>query len=99
MKGERSKSMSSENDNAKGGSKEMKAEGREDRNGKKAEGREDRSNMKAEGREDRNGMKAEGREDRNGMKPKAATARRARRSDRPAPVRSFRPNSAPRSPA
>ena len=28
----------------------MKAEGREDRNGKKAEGREDHSNMKAEGR-------------------------------------------------
>lgn len=66
-KGERSKSMSSENDNAKGGNKEMKAEGREDRNGTKAEGREDRSKMKAEGREDRNGMKAEGREDRNGM--------------------------------
>ena len=61
MKGERSKSMSSENDNAKGGNKEMKAEGREDRNGKKAEGREDRNNMKAEGREDRNNMKAEGR--------------------------------------
>jgi hypothetical protein len=50
LKGERSKSMSSENDNAKGGNKEMKAEGREDRNGKKAEGREDRTNMKAEGR-------------------------------------------------
>ena len=60
--------MSSENDNAKGGNKEMKAEGREDRNGKKAEGREDRSNMKAEGREDRNDKKAEGREDRNNMK-------------------------------
>jgi hypothetical protein len=68
MKGERSKSMSSESDNAKGGNKEMKAEGREDRNGTKAEGREDRKGMKAEGREDRNGMKAEGREDRNGMK-------------------------------
>ena len=68
MKGERSKSMSSENDNAKGGNKEMKAEGREDRSGKKAEGREDRNNMKAEGREDRNGKKAEGREDRNNMK-------------------------------
>jgi hypothetical protein len=38
LKGEKSKSMSSENDNAKGG-KEMKAEGREDRNGMKAEGR------------------------------------------------------------
>lgn len=36
MKGEKSKSMSSENDNAKGGSKDMKAEGREDRNGMKA---------------------------------------------------------------
>ncbi|HEX5233645.1 MAG TPA: DUF1236 domain-containing protein [Bradyrhizobium sp.] len=69
-KGERSKTMSSENDKAKGG-KEMKAEGREDRSGKKAEGREDRSKMKAEGREgreDRNNMKAEGREDRGNMK-------------------------------
>ncbi|MEO6783407.1 MAG: DUF1236 domain-containing protein, partial [Bradyrhizobium sp.] len=65
-KGERSKTMSSENDNAKGGNKEMKAEGREDRNGKKAEGREDRNNMKAEGREDRNGMK----EGRNGTESK-----------------------------
>ena len=43
---QKSKSMSSDNDSAK----DMKAEGREDRNG----------NMKAEGREDRNGnMKAE----------------------------------------
>jgi hypothetical protein len=33
MKGERSKGMSSENDNAKGGGKDMKAEGREGRNG------------------------------------------------------------------
>jgi hypothetical protein len=48
MKGEKSKSMSSENDNAKGG-KDMKAEGREDHNGMKAEGREGRSgNMNAE---------------------------------------------------
>ena len=48
MKGEKSKSMSSENDNAKGG-KDMKAEGREDRNGMKAEGREGRGgNMNAE---------------------------------------------------
>jgi Protein of unknown function (DUF1236) len=60
-----SKSMSSDNerakDNLKGGSKEMKAEGREDRNGMKAEGREERNgNMKAEGREDRKGnMNAE----------------------------------------
>ena len=67
MPGQKSKSMSSDNDNAKGASKDMKAEGREDRNGNmKAEGREDRTgNMKAEGREDRTGnMKAEGREDR-----------------------------------
>jgi hypothetical protein len=50
MPGQKSKSMSSENDNSKGGSKDMKAEGREDRNGSmKAEGREDRSgSMKAE---------------------------------------------------
>jgi hypothetical protein len=69
MPGQKSKSMSSDNDNAKGASKDMKAEGREDRSGNmKAEGREDRNgNMKAEGREDRNGnMKAEGREDRTG---------------------------------
>jgi hypothetical protein len=65
LQGQKSKSMSSDNerakDNLKGGSKEMKAEGREDHNGMKAEGREERSgNMKAEGREDRNGkMNAE----------------------------------------
>jgi hypothetical protein len=47
---QKSKSMSSDNDSAKSGAKDMKAEGREDRNG----------SMKAEGREDRNGnMKAE----------------------------------------
>jgi hypothetical protein len=47
---QKSKSMSSDNDSAKGGAKDMKAEGSEDRNG----------SMKAEGREDRNGnMKAE----------------------------------------
>jgi hypothetical protein len=58
---QKSKGMSSEN-NAKGGAKDMKAEGREDRSGNmKAEGREDSGKMKAEGREDRNGsMKAEG---------------------------------------
>jgi len=63
--GQKSKSMSSDNerakDNLKGGSKEMKAEGREERGGMKAEGREERNgNMKAEGREDRKGnMNAE----------------------------------------
>ncbi|MGA7996235.1 MAG: DUF1236 domain-containing protein [Bradyrhizobium sp.] len=64
---QKSKGMSSEN-NAKGGAKDMKAEGREDRgNNMKAEGREDRNgNMKAEGREDSSKMKAEGREERNG---------------------------------
>ena len=63
---QKSKSMSSEN-NAKGGAKDMKAEGREDRGNMKAEGREERNgNMKAEGREDSSKMKAEGREDRNG---------------------------------
>lgn len=61
LQGQKSKSMSSENDRAKGGSKELKAESREDRNGMKAEGREERSgSMKAEGREGRNGnMNAE----------------------------------------
>ena len=54
LQGQKSKSMSSDNDRTKGG-KDMKAEGREDRG----------KDMKAEGREDRNGMKAEGREDRN----------------------------------
>jgi len=62
MQGQKSKSMSSDNDRAKG-AKDMKAEGREEGNGSmKAEGREDRNGMKAEGREDRNGsVKAEGR--------------------------------------
>jgi hypothetical protein len=67
--GQKSKGMSSENDHAKGGSKDMKAEGREGRdNNMKAEGREGRdNNMKAEGREGRDGnMKAEGREGRDG---------------------------------
>jgi hypothetical protein len=60
MKGEKSKSTQTEErskstQNEKGAaSKDLKAEGREDRTG----------NMKAEGREDRNGMKAEGREGR-----------------------------------
>jgi hypothetical protein len=71
MKGEKAKSTQTEErskstQNEKGaGSKDMKAEGREDRTGNmKAEGREERGNMKAEGREDRSGMKAEGREGR-----------------------------------
>jgi hypothetical protein len=73
--------MSSDNDRAKGANKDMKAEGRQDRNNMKAEGREDRGgnknaegrnegrndNMKAEGREDRDrNRNAEGREDRKG---------------------------------
>jgi hypothetical protein len=54
IKGEKSKSMSSENDNAKG-TKDMKAEGREGRSGDmKAQGREDRMNAEQKGgREDR----------------------------------------------
>ena len=80
LQGQKSKNMSSDNDRTKGG-KEMKAEGREDRNATKAEGREDRSKgMKAEGREDRNGMKAEGREDRNGMKAEGREDRNETRS-------------------
>ena len=60
MKGEKAKSTQTEErskstQNEKGAaSKDMKAEGREDRTG----------NMKAEGRDDRSGMKAEGREGR-----------------------------------
>jgi hypothetical protein len=60
MKGEKAKSTQTEErskstQNEKGaGSKDMKAEGREDRTGNmKAEGREERGNMKAEGREGR----------------------------------------------
>jgi hypothetical protein len=46
-RGENSKSIGTENDSKRG--KDMKAEGREDRNGMKAEGREDRKgNMNAE---------------------------------------------------
>jgi Protein of unknown function (DUF1236) len=69
IKGEKSKGMSSQNEKGPAGKdKDMKAEGREDRDrdgNMKAEGREDRDRMKAEGREgrDRDGrMKAEGRE-------------------------------------
>jgi hypothetical protein len=67
-RGQKSNSMSSDNDRAKGANKDMKAEGRQDHNNMKAEGRQDRNNMKAEGRQDRNNMKAEGREDRGGNK-------------------------------
>jgi Protein of unknown function (DUF1236) len=63
IKGEKSKGMSSQNEKGPA-SKDMKAEGREDRDRMKAEGREDRDrgNMKVEGREDRDRMKVEGRE-------------------------------------
>src|SRR5882724_7403215 len=50
IKGEKSKGMSSQNEKGPA-SKDMKAEGREDRDRMKAEGREDRDRMKAEGRE------------------------------------------------
>ena len=61
MKSDQPKGTSAQTDEKGSAAKDMKAEGREDRNGTKAEGREDRNgNMKAEGREDRNGnMKAE----------------------------------------
>jgi uncharacterized protein DUF1236 len=53
MKGEKSKSMSSETDNAKGG-KDMKAEGREDHNGNmKAEGRDGKMNAETKGADSR----------------------------------------------
>jgi len=54
MQGQKSKSMSSESEGAKGG-KDMKAEGREGRKDMKAEGREGGKDMKAEGREGRPG--------------------------------------------
>jgi hypothetical protein len=50
MQGQPSKSMSSEQEGAKG-SKEMKAEGREGKKDMKAEGREGTKDMKAQGRE------------------------------------------------
>jgi Protein of unknown function (DUF1236) len=74
MKGDRSKSMSSESDGTKGG-KDMKAQGREDRGGNmNAQGREDRGgNMNAQGREERGGnMNAQGREDRMNAEQKGA---------------------------
>jgi hypothetical protein len=58
--GQKSKSMSSENDKAKGG-KDMKAEGREGSKDMKAEGREGSKDMKAEGSKD----KAQSREGQN----------------------------------
>jgi hypothetical protein len=66
MKSEQPRGTRAQTEEKGSASKDMKAEGREDRNGTKAEGREDRNGMKAEGREDRGGAKAEGREDRNG---------------------------------
>jgi Protein of unknown function (DUF1236) len=58
MKSEQPRGTSAQEKGSAG--KDMKAEGREDRNGMKAEGREDRDGVKAEGREDRNGnMNAE----------------------------------------
>src|SRR5712672_3514195 len=54
MQGQKSKSMSSESEGAKGG-KDMKADGREGRKDMKAEGHEGRKDMKAEGREGRPG--------------------------------------------
>lgn len=68
MQGQKSKSMSSENDHTKA-TKEMKAEGREGRNGDKdmkAEGRTGEKDMKAEGRTGEKDMKAESREGRSG---------------------------------
>jgi hypothetical protein len=67
MQGQKSKSMSSETEGAKG-SKEMKAEGREGHKDMKAEGREGSKDMKAEGREGSKDMKAEGREGSKDMK-------------------------------
>jgi hypothetical protein len=78
-RGQKSNSMSSDNDRGKGG-KDMKAEGRQDKD-MKAEGRQDRNNMKAEGREDRDHNKsAAGREDRD--RNKNAESREGRDRDR-----------------
>jgi hypothetical protein len=64
VQGQKSKSMSSESDRAKGG-KDMKAEGREGSKDMKAEGREGSKDMKAEGREGSKDMKAQSREGQN----------------------------------
>jgi hypothetical protein len=70
--GQKSKSMSSDNDRAK--DKDMKAEGREGRSSTSAQGREDRNTSQgrdrderntAQGREDRNTVQGRDREDRN----------------------------------
>ena len=53
VQGQKSKSMSSESDRAKGG-KDMKAEGREGSKDMKAEGREGNKDMKAQSREGQN---------------------------------------------
>lgn len=77
-RGQKSNSMSSENERGKGG-KDMKAEGRQDKDNMKAEGRQDRNNMKAEGREDRDHSKsAAGREDRDHNKSAAGREDRDR---------------------
>ena len=89
MKSEQPQGTSAQTEQKGSAGKDMKAEGREDRNG-----------MKAEGREDRNGVKAE-RGDRNGnvnAESKGARTTGPRRPDRRAPVRSFQASSAPRSP-
>jgi hypothetical protein len=60
MKSEQPRGANAQTEQKGSAGKDMKAEGREDRNGVKAEGREGRDSMKAEGREDRNGnIKAE----------------------------------------
>jgi hypothetical protein len=74
MQGQKSKSMSSESEGAKGG-KDMKAEGREGRKDMKAEGHEGRKDMKAEGHEGRKDMKAEGREGGKDMKAEGREGR------------------------
>ncbi len=74
MQGQKSKSMSSESEGAKGG-KDMKAEGREGRKDMKAEGREGGKDMKAEGHEGRKDMKAEGREGGKDMKAEGREGR------------------------
>jgi hypothetical protein len=60
VKSEQPKGMKAQTEEKGSAGKDMKAEGREDRNSMKAEGREDRNGIKAEGRENRNGnMNAE----------------------------------------
>ena len=89
VQGQKSKSMSSESDRAKGG-KDMKAEGREGSKDMKAEGREGNKDMKAEGREGNKDMKAQSREGQNTNDQKGAADSRSQTTTQSQPGQSGR---------